>query len=266
MSLKKITSLAAIHEPVRKSSVWDLLVDFAAYPKLAKNVDKVTVRERNDILGISAWDVTFDGAPLSWVQKEQFDAAQRHIFFRSMRDGDFDHFAGAWCIDDGKENCPVIRFDLEYSLDIPVIEEHYSDALQQRMQTNFDAITAALAAQASRLAIEERTHRRFAIDSFTGVTHGGRVIDALVVDLSAKGMKLFTRDDMTMQNDLSIRDITIAPEAVYRDNQGPNVRVVFQEALSERKVEELARELISARKTNTGLPLVEEAGIAAYNN
>jgi ribosome-associated toxin RatA of RatAB toxin-antitoxin module len=261
MSIKKITSTAVIQPPARKSIAWSLLGDFVNYPKFFTNVDKITVRERNGGVGISEWDVTFDGAPITWIQKEQFDEARRQITFRSVS-GDFDHFSGVWSVDNSNNGRPSIRLDLEYLLDIPVIETHFSEALQQRLQTNFDAITAAMAAQASKLAIDQRSHRRYPIDCFAGLQHGGRVIDALVVDLSAKGMKLFTREEMSMREDLSIQDITVIPEAVYRDNMGSDVRIIFQDALNEYKVEELANDLIRQRKTNSGMPAVEE--IPAY--
>ena len=133
MAIQRITSEAVVRGNVRKESAWTIISDFTRFPGLIGSVDKVTTLERNGDAGKSEWFITVDNAPLRWIQIDRFDRKNYEIRFESI-DGDFETISGFWKVEDFNNEGIKLRYCVDYSLGIPVIEEVVGEVLKEKMK------------------------------------------------------------------------------------------------------------------------------------
>ena len=115
-------------------TVFDSMRQIESYPHIMPDVRRVRVLERGDETAASAWDVEIDGCPLSWVQRDRFDAAAGTYCFEAV-EGDFEVFRGRWQIRKSPEGM-LVSFTVDYEVGIPIIEDIIGPILKVKIHRN----------------------------------------------------------------------------------------------------------------------------------
>ncbi|MCX5582924.1 type II toxin-antitoxin system RatA family toxin [Streptomyces erythrochromogenes] len=110
-------TLDALVPAVTAGSVFDLLRDFAAYPKYTDAVREVIVTEAGADTVDSQWSVNFRNGVLCWSERDTIDADSLTIDF-TQAEGDFDTFSGSWHVAQDTESVTV-RFTATFDLGMP---------------------------------------------------------------------------------------------------------------------------------------------------
>ncbi|ALO08227.1 SRPBCC family protein [Streptomyces goshikiensis] len=110
-------TLDALIPAATAGSVFDLLRDFAAYPKYTDAVREVIVTDTGSDTIDSQWSVNFRNGVLCWTERDIIDAEALTIDF-TQTDGDFDTFSGSWNVIQDDE-ATTVRFTATFDLGMP---------------------------------------------------------------------------------------------------------------------------------------------------
>jgi ribosome-associated toxin RatA of RatAB toxin-antitoxin module len=122
-----------------------LMIDVARYPDYMPSVNSLEILAGDDDQVVTRWDAEIDGAPIRWVQRVWWNAAEHEMYFEAMA-GDFDVFRGKWAAGRAEDG---VRLELavDYRLGIPVIEEVLGPILKEKVEANSVAMLEAIAGQ-----------------------------------------------------------------------------------------------------------------------
>ena len=139
------------------NGLWNTLTQFTAYPRFVDAVTSVSQLEDTGGARTTEWNISLDGAPLHWVEKDYLDGEPLSLKFE-MLDGDFDVFRGQWKTQE-KEGGIHLSLTLEYEMNIPVIQVALGDVLKEKFQTYASLLVKAVGEQAQSLgqSLEEAT-------------------------------------------------------------------------------------------------------------
>jgi ribosome-associated toxin RatA of RatAB toxin-antitoxin module len=98
--------------PAATDYAYEKIGDFARYPDLVDVVRSVRVRG-----GDSDWEVYFRNGVLRWSETDLMDRGRLRIAF-AQTDGDFDHFAGHWCVRPLAAGS-LVHFEADFDFGIP---------------------------------------------------------------------------------------------------------------------------------------------------
>lgn len=150
---------AETHLPSFKNlqGLWNTLTGFTAYPRFVEAVTSVRQLEETDDTRTTDWNISLDGAPLHWVERDYLDGEPFSLKFE-MLDGDFDVFRGQWKAQE-KEDGIHLSLTLEYEMNIPVIQAVLGDILKEKFQVYASQLVKAIGEQAESLGqpLEEST-------------------------------------------------------------------------------------------------------------
>jgi ribosome-associated toxin RatA of RatAB toxin-antitoxin module len=238
-----LTILEGCH---RKENAWNIISNYALYPGMMDNVDKVEICERNGDEGVSRWYITVEDAPLYWVEKDYFDSPNYEIVFKSI-EGDFDNINGHWSIKDHIESGIQIRFEIQYNLGIPVIEEVLGHILKEKMKANIDRMMGFIRNELGAKAAEERRHERLAIGSRHAFLLNDTPLGLFLLNFSAGGMMTRFQAGLPRSGMLDIAGTLVDIEAIYQ-NPAQNVsHFVFRRPLPQELFEPLLTRLTRGR-------------------
>lgn len=232
MALEKVLAEAIIQGCVRKENAWDLISDFARYPQIMENVDKVEILERHEEHGLSRWHVSVDGAPLSWLEKDWFNHAGLEIRFKST-EGDFDAISGRWRITDTGGAGIKIWFAVEYDLGIPALETALGPVLRQKMQSSMEKMVRSLQQTLCTQATDERAVERRIIERNHMIRQHGTEHPVTIVNISAGGMLVRPAAAHIAPGALQLSIAMLDIASVVPDEQSDTCRILFTRPLEE---------------------------------
>jgi ribosome-associated toxin RatA of RatAB toxin-antitoxin module len=259
MNLERITSESIIKEPVRKNSAWNIISDFSKFSSYSKNIDKILVTGKTGIEQMSEWDVTFDGAPLTWIQKDILDGRNYSVNFRAVS-GDFDQFAGFLHAEDSLEGAFALVYSLNYKIGIPIIEELFGPVFKEKMQLNFDALVHGIAEEIGRnkIASDERAARRYKIGVHEVMILDGKSIEAKIENISRSGMMFSSETDLEKPLSVQTCGLDLRAQEIYHESFEKKYRLVFDSPIAEDRLLQVVKMLQSRHITTLGKLLAME--------
>jgi ribosome-associated toxin RatA of RatAB toxin-antitoxin module len=99
---------------------------------------------------LSRWEVTFRSGILQWTEQDTFDSVAHTIRFEQT-EGDIDHFAGVWPVNDTRDGCHV-HFSAEFDLGIPDMGPTLEPVAERGLRENIQTIVAGLLGVATPVA------------------------------------------------------------------------------------------------------------------
>lgn len=124
------------------SEVFEVLSDFERYPELTEAVHAVSIEGGNGPRLVSTWEVGFRNGVLRWTEEDEFDGERRTIAFNQL-DGDFEHFAGVWRVEDAEDGC-VVRLRAEFDLGMPTLADMLDPIAESALRENMTQIVEGL--------------------------------------------------------------------------------------------------------------------------
>jgi ribosome-associated toxin RatA of RatAB toxin-antitoxin module len=267
MNLEHILSESVISEPVRKDKAWDIISDFSKFGSCTGNIDKIIITGKTGIEQVSEWDVTFDGAPLNWIQKDTFDSDNFTVNFRALS-GDFDQFAGSLKAHNSSDGCISLVYSLNYKVGIPIIEELFGPVFKEKMQLNFDAIVHGIAGEIGKHKVisEERAIRRHKIGVHEVMILDGKSIEAKIEDISRQGM-MFTCDEFDLEKPVSVQacGLDLMARELHHETFDKKYRLIFETPMEEDRLLHVVKMLQSRHIMTMGKFLTMEPKAAVYS-
>jgi ribosome-associated toxin RatA of RatAB toxin-antitoxin module len=266
MNLEHIFLEAVINDRVRKDSAWDVLSDFSRFPSLSKNIDKILLRGKTGIEQVSEWDVTFDGAPLNWMQKDIFVKDTYSINFKTIA-GDFEQYAGSFHIENSTEGNITLVFSAGYNVGIPIIEELFGPVFKEKMQSNFKALLNGIAEEISRNKIlqEERVDRRYKIGVSEAMIFDGNIIEAKIEDISRCGMRFSCEETLVKPLSLQSCGLDLEAKFLHHEFWDKKYRLVFEKPIESDRLMAIVKMLQSRHVTTLGKYLTMEPTTSVYS-
>jgi ribosome-associated toxin RatA of RatAB toxin-antitoxin module len=216
---------------------------------------------------VSEWDVTFDGAPLSWIEKDNLDRNNFTVNFKGLS-GDFDRFTGSLRAQDSSEGSIALDYSLGYKVGIPIIEELFGPVFKEKMQLNFNAIVNGIAGEISRykLATEERTDRRYKIGVQEVIILDGKSVEAKIENISRQGM-MFTCGETDLEKPLSVQacGLDLVARELHHEFFDKKYRLVFETPVDENRLMYVVKMLQSRHITTLGKFFTMEPKTAVYS-
>jgi ribosome-associated toxin RatA of RatAB toxin-antitoxin module len=242
MAFENVATEAALPGFIRKENAWNIICDYSRYPSIMDNVDKVEIMERSSDNGISRWYVSVEDAPLYWVEKDFYNMRDFEIVFNSI-EGDFDNINGRWRIKDNLDSGINIRFEIQYNLGIPVIEEVLGTVLHDKMKTNIDKMLAAVSKELSATGHEERRYTRRAIGRIIACSYDNKPIRPFILNISAGGMMTRLVPGISKGATLDLASTLIDVEEVLSDERANQCRFIFRNPLDTAQLQPLCTRL-----------------------
>jgi ribosome-associated toxin RatA of RatAB toxin-antitoxin module len=132
------------------ATAYDRLRDFARYPDFTSAVRAIHVHPLGPNRVLSRWEVAFRTGILQWTEEDTFDPANHTIRFEQT-EGDIDHFAGEWRVEDAPDGCHIY-FEADFDLGIPGLGAVLEPLAERGLRDNIQAIVGGLLGTAARLA------------------------------------------------------------------------------------------------------------------
>ena len=243
MAYERISTQTVLRGPVRKESAWRIISDFGEYPALTRTIEKVIVHERTERAGRSEWFVFLEDAPMRWLQKDYFDAANYSMQFESI-DGDFEKISGAWKVEDYNGEGIALDYSLDYSLGIPVIEDVVGAVFKEKMKNNIDSMVQSIAAAISgSSAVEERKSPRVPLNVFNTILVNGKETRLRIVNFSTGGMMFYYGPGSLPPEPVFTIDNMVLKADVASDNPAGKMRAIFRREIRGEDVDRIAKVL-----------------------
>lgn len=135
-----------INAPLDK--VYAIAKDSERYPEFMKEVQSLTIVERQDGRVVSDWVgiVPTFGLKVRWRQEELWDDVAHESKFRQLS-GDYDSLAGTWKF---REENGGTRFDqfLEYEYNVPTLGPLVKKVIYKIVQNNLESVNAGFKSKA----------------------------------------------------------------------------------------------------------------------
>ncbi len=267
MNLEHISSETVIKDTVRKENAWSVISDFSRFSSFSNNIDKIIITGKTGMEQVSEWDVTFDGAPLNWIQKDILDRDNFAVNFKGLS-GDFDQFTGSLHAQDSSEGTIGLVYSLSYKVGIPIIEELFGPVFKEKMQLNFNAIVHGIASEISKykLAADERTDRRHKIGVHEVMILDGKSIEAKIENVSRQGM-MFSCDESDLERPVSVQacGLDLMARDLHYELFDKKYRLVFETPVEENRLMHVVKMLQSRHITTLGKFLTMEPKTAVYS-
>lgn len=266
MNLQHISVEAMISDSVRKDSAWNVISDFSRFASLSKNIDQIIITGKTGIEQVSEWDVTFDGAPLNWIEKDILDKDNYTVNFKALS-GDFEQYTGSFHVEDASEGGIAIVYSTSYNVGIPIIEDLFGPVFKEKMQENFKAFLNGISGEISRhkIAQEERTERRHKIGVFEAMIFDGKTIEAKIEDISRRGMMFSSEENLERPVSVQACGLDLRPESLHQEFFDKKYRLVFGKPIEEERLRAVVKMLQSRHVRTLGKFLTMEPKTAVYS-
>jgi ribosome-associated toxin RatA of RatAB toxin-antitoxin module len=262
MAIQRISAEAVLRGNVRKEIAWRTLSDFSGFPGLIGSVDKVTILDRTDDVGKSEWFITVENAPLRWIQIDRFDRKNYEISFESI-DGDFETIQGFWKVEDFNNEGIKLRYCVDYSLGIPVIEEVVGDVLKGKMKSTIDCMLIAIKDHLEKQKTEDRKHERYPVNACAILNINNEDFQANVDNFSPGGMKFSLSGPLAAHEALlTIDGVQVQADLQFSEPYRTSARAIFRQMLSEVQMERALHFLMTQNMVSRGYKIAgpEENG------
>jgi ribosome-associated toxin RatA of RatAB toxin-antitoxin module len=266
MNLQHISSETIVGDRIRKGSAWNVISDFSKFPSLSKNIDQIILTGKTGIEQVSEWDVTFDGAPVNWIEKDILDKDNYTVNFKALS-GDFEQYTGSFHVEDSPDGGIAIVYSASYNVGIPIIEDLFGPVFKEKMQVNFKAFLNGIAGEISRhkIAQEERTERRYKVGVFEAMIFDGKTIETKIDDISRKGMMFSSEEDLERPVSMQACGLDLRPESLHQESFDKKYRIIFKEPIEEDRLLAIVKMLQSRHVMTLGKFLAMEPRTAIYS-
>jgi hypothetical protein len=266
MSLEHISSESILEVPVRKDRAWGVISDFSRFASLSKNIDQILITGKTGIEQVSEWDVTFDGAPLNWIEKDILDKDNYTVNFKAIS-GDFEQYTGSFHIEDSFEGGIAIVYSASYNVGIPIIEDLFGPVFKEKMLVNFKAFLNGIAGEISRLKIaqEERSERRYKIGVYEAMIFDGKTIEAKIDDISRGGMMFSSEETLDKPVSIQACGLDLRPEALHQEFFDKKYRLIFKKPIEEERLLAIVKMLQGRHVRTLGKFLMMEPKTTFYS-
>ncbi len=117
------------------------------FPEFMSDVEDVTVEDQGEDWTLTRWKSQFQGRPIEWVERDEFDDENLLITFEQT-EGDLKTFTGRWSFaDDGEGGCKI-ALSVEASLGIPVLSAALDPMVEKAVTENCEQMLQAIKARA----------------------------------------------------------------------------------------------------------------------
>lgn len=114
--------------------VYEMAKDMEKFPDYMRDVEEVSVLERNGGSTITEWVTNIEGTPLIWTEEDNFDDENLRITYR-MIEGDLDKFEGEWKFIPSNGGCQVV-LGVDYDFGMPSLTDLIGPTLQEKVREN----------------------------------------------------------------------------------------------------------------------------------
>lgn len=241
-TIQYVSTKAILNGMFRRDDAWNIISDFSQYPRIMENVDKVVIHEKNKKEGISEWVICLDKrsfTTLTWTEHDYYDKDNYELRFESIN-GDFDQIGGFWRIKNDKSGEITLYFDLRYYFGLPVLEEHFTPILHEKMEKMATAMMNTVVCQMRKNEQELRSFKRLALDVRSDIILNNSTINASVMDISQGGVMFHYDGKLDLHNiSFSLGNVAVTNAILHKDLKRGNYRVVFKKPLNGHQVQKL---------------------------
>jgi ribosome-associated toxin RatA of RatAB toxin-antitoxin module len=138
-----VTTETIIHAPVE--TVYNVARDIERYPQFMEDVTSVKILEQTPERQVSTWvsHVKEFKRDIKWTEEDFWNEAERNCTF-AQTEGDFSLYRGKWEFHAQGDSTTHAILTLEYDYNVPLIGNLIKGLLRKKMQTNIDAMIAAI--------------------------------------------------------------------------------------------------------------------------
>jgi hypothetical protein len=131
-----------------------------------------------------------------------------------------------------------LRYSVEYSLGIPVIEEVVGEILKEKMKNTIDCMLGAIKDQLGVSKAEDRKYERYPVNTSAILQINNMEVQANFDNFSQGGMK-FSLSDPLFSNEalLTIDGVQVAADLRFNETHRTIARAIFRSTLSEVQLE-----------------------------
>jgi ribosome-associated toxin RatA of RatAB toxin-antitoxin module len=116
-------------------TVWELICDVEAYPRIMEPVRLVTVLSNEDNWTIAEWEVELKGSILRWTEKEIRDHANYSIVYHQI-DGDLDKLEGYWKLQKLDDFTTEAVLVIDFEIGIPMLKDMLNPIAERALRDN----------------------------------------------------------------------------------------------------------------------------------
>jgi hypothetical protein len=140
--MRQVVEISGAHPSMSADEAFSILRDFDRHVALSEVVRSVQIEPLPDGGRSSRWEVSFRNGLLRWVQRDEFDAAQREVRY-SLLSGDPAELDGFWRVEprgDGFEIRCQSAFDLGIVTFSETLDPLAARILRETMTTQLSEI------------------------------------------------------------------------------------------------------------------------------
>src|ERR1035437_9250561 len=137
-----ITSEVTIAAPLE--TVYALCRDIERFPEFMEDVEEVEILEQTPARQVSRWVGAIKELhrTVKWTEEDFWNDAEHSCTFKQL-EGDFTSYGGHWEFHEDSGGTRVVMV-IEYEYNVPLIGALIQNVLRKKMQSNTDAMLAAI--------------------------------------------------------------------------------------------------------------------------
>ncbi len=120
--------------------------DMEKFPNFMPNVLDITVLDKGDDWTITRWDAKFQGRPITWEERDDFDGDNLVINY-DQTEGDLKVFRGCWTFEPEEGGCRI-KLTVDASLGIPMLEAALDPLVRKVVRDNCNSMLEGIKAEA----------------------------------------------------------------------------------------------------------------------
>lgn len=124
------------------TQVYEMLTNMEAYPQYMKNIDRVTVIDRQADRTKTQWEAVLDGKKIVWTEDDVFDRSARTISYRLL-EGDLSDMSGSWQVRETEAGSEV-AISVSFSFGIPMMAMFVEPILKRKLEENCKMLLAGI--------------------------------------------------------------------------------------------------------------------------
>ena len=142
--MPSVETSVIVDAPAR--AVYELAKEQERFPAFMRDVESVTIVERDGNRVVSRWKTLVEEAPIEWIEEDYFDDEALRVDYKLL-EGDLDKFEGTWTFLDGDGRTHVTLV-VEYDFGVPTLAELIGPTLHKKVKENAEMMLAALKREA----------------------------------------------------------------------------------------------------------------------
>jgi ribosome-associated toxin RatA of RatAB toxin-antitoxin module len=116
-------------------SVWELICDLDAYPRIMEPVRSITVLESGKDWSIAEWEVELKGSILRWTEREDRHPRDYRVVYEQV-DGDLEVLQGHWQLREVGGGNTEATLEIEFEIGIPMLRDMLNPIAERALRDN----------------------------------------------------------------------------------------------------------------------------------